>query len=422
MRKIINSLLIITLLLSSTASFAVKKKVLFIGNSYIAVNNLPTIVDSICQAMGDTLVYDQNVPGGYTFQMHSADLGTITKINLTDWDVVVLQEQSQKPSFPPSQVATEVYPYATRLDSFVRAHDTCTQTMYMMTWGRANGDASNCPFYPMVCTYAGMQSRLRESYLDMGTDNHACVAPVGAAWKAMRDSFPLIWLYSADSSHPAINGSYLEAAVMYASIFHKSPESCTYVATGMVPAQAATIRRIAKKVTLDSLYTWQRYGHYPYSGFTVAGATNTKTFTNLSPVSAKHRWSFGDTQSDTVANPVHRYTAIGTYTVTHTIYNDCFSETFTDTVRITTISIGLQSLNTAPNEVRIANYGSGSFSVEFSSMAIAGMAVYSIDGKCVKQYTNTGTTITDNLPAGMYIYKAWSKETGSVVTHKFVVY
>src|SRR6185369_11530052 len=123
-----------------------------------------------------------------TFQQHTTNATTISGIFSQPWDIVVLQEQSQMPSFPPAQVATDVYPFAARLDSFVHANDTCTQTMFMMTWGRKYGDAMNCPSYPVVCAYVGMQSRLRDSYLQMTQDNHATVAPMGSAWKVIIDS------------------------------------------------------------------------------------------------------------------------------------------------------------------------------------------------------------------------------------------
>ena len=49
-----------------------------------------------------------------------------------------------------------------------------------MTWGRENGDQSNCQSWPPVCTYEGMDDLLRERYMIMANDNNALVAPVGA--------------------------------------------------------------------------------------------------------------------------------------------------------------------------------------------------------------------------------------------------
>ena len=186
---------------------ATTRKVLFIGNSYTYTNNMPLMLQQLSASLGDTLIYDESDPGGYTLAQHSAYAPTIAKIFSQQWDIVVLQEQSELPSFPPAEVDTEVYPYAHKLDSMIHANDSCTQTIFLMTWGHGNGDPLNCGSYPAICTYDGMQIRLRESYMQMTQDNHAIVAPVGVAWKMVMDSIPSIWLYISDSSHPLPTGS-----------------------------------------------------------------------------------------------------------------------------------------------------------------------------------------------------------------------
>ncbi|MCK5538156.1 MAG: SGNH/GDSL hydrolase family protein, partial [Bacteroidales bacterium] len=198
------------------------KKVLFIGNSYTYVNDLPNIVYNLASTNSDTLIYDSSTPGGYNFNSHTTDATTLSKISQTDWDFVVLQSQSQEPAFPPSQVAVDVYPYAKILVDSTKANNICTEPLFFMTWGRKYGDQSNCAAYPPICTYLGMQQRLRESYLEMGQTNHASVAPVGMAWKHSIVSSPTLNLYSSDNSHPSLNGSYLSACVFYAMIFEKS--------------------------------------------------------------------------------------------------------------------------------------------------------------------------------------------------------
>src|SRR5690606_33483657 len=113
---------------------------------------------------------------------HSTNSTSISKINAQPWDIVVLQEQSQRPAFHPGQVATVTYPFARKLDTLIRNNRACTETMFFMTWGYKNGDATNCAVYPPICTYEGMQQRLRESYLQMAQDNKGIVSPVGVAW------------------------------------------------------------------------------------------------------------------------------------------------------------------------------------------------------------------------------------------------
>jgi hypothetical protein len=109
MKRLLCSLSLILLL---SAAMAQPLRVLFVGNSYTAYNNLASMVSQLALSKGDTMeAYSVN-PGGYTFQLHSTYAPTRALIDSMPWDFVVLQEQSQLPSFPPSQVSTQVYPIA----------------------------------------------------------------------------------------------------------------------------------------------------------------------------------------------------------------------------------------------------------------------------------------------------------------------
>ena len=154
--------------------------------------------DTNASSLGDSVYYDSNTPGGYTFQGHSTNATSLSKIAFGNWDYVFLQEQSQIPSFPPSQVATDCFPYASILVDSILSSNPCAEPVFFMTWGRENGDQSNCANYPPLCTYDGMQARLRESYLQLSIDNNCTVSPVGAAWKYVRDQYPSIGLYTTD--------------------------------------------------------------------------------------------------------------------------------------------------------------------------------------------------------------------------------
>ncbi len=325
------TLLLITLY--PVITFSTVRKVLFIGNSYTATNNLPKVVEDIASSMGDTLVYDEYSPGGQKFIGHSTDPTVATKISSQKWDIVVLQAQSQEPSFPPTQVASETYPYAKKLDSMILNNNSCTETMFFMTWGRQNGDASNCANYPVICTYEGMQMRLRESYLQMAQDNNAIVAPVGSAWKQIRDSFASINLYSPDGSHPSFEGTYLAACVFYASIFHRSPEKSTYIGS-VTTANANIIKRIAAKTVLDSFMNWNKYGNYTYAKFTKSISGSTINLTNLSSYSSNNMWAFGNGVTSTSVSPVYSYPAKGKYTITLTASNTCFTEIAKDSINL----------------------------------------------------------------------------------------
>lgn len=291
-------------------------KVLFIGNSYTYVNDLPTLTKNVALSTGDTLIFDSNTPGGSTFQMHTTNATTISKITQGGWDYVVLQEQSQLPSFPPNQVNVEVFPYATQLDSLINATNTCAETMFYMTWGRKNGDASNCGSWPPVCTYGGMDSMLRLNYMQMAADNHAVVSPVGAVWHWLRTNYPAMELYNADESHPSPAGSYAAACSFYAAIFRKDPTLITYNFT-IPDTDAVKIRNAAKAVVFDSLLTWHVGEYDPVADFSfqLAGSTTVQC-ANQSINADNYLWQFGDGDTSALPNPAHNYAAAGSYTIT----------------------------------------------------------------------------------------------------------
>ncbi len=259
--KILCTLFVVFLF--SCASFAQNKKlkVLFLGNSYTYVNNLPQLIKDIALANGDTLVFDSNSPGGHTFNNHFNNATSLSKINAQVWDCVILQAQSQEPSFSPGQVAAQTLPYAIKLDSVIKHNNACTETVFYETWGRKNGDASNCGAYPPICTYIGMQNRLRASYKLFADTTHAVMAPAGEAWRKSIAQNPTLELYSSDQSHPSLEGSYLTACVLYETLFHKSVLSNTYTA-GVSATNVSFLQQIAHDVVNDSLLTWN-IGKYP---------------------------------------------------------------------------------------------------------------------------------------------------------------
>lgn len=63
-----------------------------------------------------------------------------------------------------SKRLTDVFPYAAQLCQLIRQHNPLAEPMFYMTWGRQNGDASNCVVWPAVFTYQGIDSLLQLRY------------------------------------------------------------------------------------------------------------------------------------------------------------------------------------------------------------------------------------------------------------------
>ena len=234
-------------------SYADQYKVLFIGNSYTEVNNLPQLISNLASSTGDTLVFASHTPGGCTFQQHLS--GALSLIRQGGWDYVVLQEQSQLPSFPYSQFMSESYPFAKALCDSIRAYNPNAEIVFYMTWGRKNGDQQNCSIYPPLCTYEGMDSLLFARYMMMAENNRTLVSPVGYVWHYIRDHYSDIELYQSDESHPSLAGSYAAACTFYATLFRKAPVAIS-TDEGIGDDQADRIRRAVSELVYDSLARW----------------------------------------------------------------------------------------------------------------------------------------------------------------------
>lgn len=343
--------LICTLFLISflTVSAQDSKNVLFLGNSYTAANNLPLMISTMAVSTGDELIYDSNTPGGYRFMDHASSSTTLDKINANNWDYVVLQAQSQETSLSQAQMQTEVYPYAESLSNAIRANYACSQPMFYMTWGRENGDASLCATLPWVCTYLGMDSAIRATYIYMADTNNAEISPAGAVWRELRTYHPEIILYSGDGSHPSVAGSYAAACAFYTMIYKKDPTAIPWNST-LPDIDAQNIKMTVRHIIFDSISNWNFTINPAVADFTEAIDANVVSFTNTSSEFDTLLWDFGDSSTSTEINLIHTYPAGGDYTVSLTVTRCGKSDVKKKTIHIeSSVNTGFLPLN----EVRI---------------------------------------------------------------------
>lgn len=308
-----------------------QKNALFIGNSYIYTNDLPAMIADMASSTNDKISYSSNTPGGCTFRQHCLN-GSMDLIRQGGWDVVVLQEQSQFPSFPLWQVEEDVYPYAEMLVDSIYAYSDCPEPMFFMTWGRKNGDAVNAEIYPPLGTYEGMDSLLRERYIYMGNAFHASVCPAGKVWYYLRHNHKSIELYSKDESHPSVAGTYAAACAFYTMIFEKDPTLVSYNSS-LDTATARVIREAARTVVYDSLYVWKR--KMPVAAFTYQNVGNaTVSFRAQTDSVDNWEWYFGDDSSCYGETVIHTFPANGTYEVMLTVTRHCLKDSVVVNVEI----------------------------------------------------------------------------------------
>ena len=222
-------------------------KVLFIGNSYTYVNDLPTVFTNLAESGGHPVSTGMLAQGGWTLAQHVNDSNTLTELAAQKWNYVVLQEQSEIPSVEQSRI-WYMYPAARTLVKMIR--DDGEEPMFFMTWGHQYGDV-NFSYYD----YESMQKQLTTGYLTIADELGVAVAPVGSAWEQVRQQDPEIDLWQSDGSHPTENGTYLAACVFYAAIFNESPQGLSY--TAQIPSDTAkALQSIAASVVLNDSAKW----------------------------------------------------------------------------------------------------------------------------------------------------------------------
>lgn len=183
------------------------KKILFVGNSYTDFNKG---LDYQLLKFAPGSDAERISPGGYTLQNHWEDTNTLQAIRSGEWDVVVLQEQSQTPVTNYKAFAE----YAQKLDAEIKAAGA--ETILFMTWER-----------PDSVQHGVTTKQLSNNYTYLGQQLGIKVAPVGLAFaKALRQR-PDFLLYTKDG-HPTLQGTYLATAVFYGVIYDQSPVGIRY--------------------------------------------------------------------------------------------------------------------------------------------------------------------------------------------------
>ena len=218
-------------------------RVLFIGNSHTYVNDVPGSVRELAQSAGYEIQTSTSVAAGYSLHDHTQRQETLDSINAGNWDIVVLQEQSQIPTIPWWRDSS-MYPSARFLDSMIRGVGAVPA--FYVTWGWRdggvmvyNGDSSQ-PFVD----YFEMQDTVTAAYDRIAREIGAGWVPAGPAFALARTYDPYVPLWQSDACHATPVGSYLAACVFF-SHFYNRPATGLYVAPLVSDSQAVMCWNIA---------------------------------------------------------------------------------------------------------------------------------------------------------------------------------
>ncbi len=201
------------------------QRFLFLGNSYTYYNDgLAYMFRSVAQSYPEDLNIEVEsiTGGGLTLQNHFQNATTQEAILNGNWDIVVLQEQSQMPILDTENFLT----YASKLDSLIDLSGA--QTCFFMTWAREYDQSQ----------IEGLSS----AYLQAGELLDALVVPVGQVFNYVYEDNDEINLYMGDGSHPSIQGTYLASLCFYQEIFNSEAENVTYLPAEITIAEGQYLR------------------------------------------------------------------------------------------------------------------------------------------------------------------------------------
>jgi hypothetical protein len=159
---------------TSTGAPEPATRVLFIGNSYTFVNDLPAMVEAVADGAGHPVLTSMIAVGGATLADHVANPEVTTTL-AEGWDVVVVQGQSVEPI-----VQTDVFVQgAVDLAAMVEIGTPGAALLLYETWARRAGDPV---LDELGMDAAQMQQALTAGYADAATASMGTVAPVGQTW------------------------------------------------------------------------------------------------------------------------------------------------------------------------------------------------------------------------------------------------
>lgn len=232
--------------------------VLFIGNSYLAFNDVPGLFGEFAKEAGEGVFVRSNLLLGHALAYFAADVQTTLLLRERDWDFVVLQGGARGAAYPghsgPGPGGDDIGPALSELKRKATELSPETVVVYMLPWAYEDGVLW---IEGETDDYAAMQLKIRTNALTWAEQMDLRLAPVGMAFYEVLTEWdpPLHFLHDTDWHHATKNGSYLTAATLFATVF---PQSVTELAYDWELEQnlARDLRTVASHTVMDSLAVW----------------------------------------------------------------------------------------------------------------------------------------------------------------------
>ena len=206
-------------------------RVLFIGNSFTARNNVPGLVADMARSRGHTMEHKLISAGGASLKMHWNKGAAPKAIADGRWDYVVLQEQSTLPVKNSQRTHENIRMF----DEPIR--QAGAKMVLYLTWAREKVPET--------------QKALTDCYTSIGEELGAIVVPAGVAWERVLERTPHPVLHDKDGSHPTLAGSYLAACVFLGVLFDENPVGIPFDGKGLGPEEVELLQKAAWETVQD---------------------------------------------------------------------------------------------------------------------------------------------------------------------------
>ncbi|HIP31831.1 MAG TPA: PKD domain-containing protein [Crocinitomicaceae bacterium] len=302
---------------SANAASVDPVKILFIGNSYTHMNEMPKMLQKMVDKAGKEVIIERNTESGGSFEIHSKRPDLYQAINKRKWDYVILQGFSREMSYSKEHIDSASVPFLNQITDSIYANNACTNVLFYMTWGYDEGFLDR----EEINSYEKMADSIERGYSYLGEVYNVPVVPVGMVWKQVK-KVGTIDLYAPDRAHPSRKGSYLIATTFYNAIFGESNEN---VYTSTIASEDAELIKKEAKNFIDA--NREKY-HLTKNRFLLESFVTDKGEYKLNFFSSFAEdvallWSFGDGQESTTKSGTHTFKKPGEYVIKLTVHDKC---------------------------------------------------------------------------------------------------
>lgn len=237
--------------------------ILFLGNSLMYYNDMPDLFAQIASANGKKVNVQSVTKGSATisdFANERTEVGSqaIPLLKENKWDIVII-EPSRRISPYENTVKEAELESAKKIQELAKAAGG--DVLLYSVWGNNNGTVveykANSPISMVEVASHSMGRKAHTKFMHEVNLEFAAelggvkVALAGYAFENCIAKYPDYNLYHSDERHPSPIGSYLAAAVIYATVFGENVEKITW-AIGNAPA-SGLIEGIANDTVLGGL-------------------------------------------------------------------------------------------------------------------------------------------------------------------------